>query len=142
MTSGVSPTAHPSERRQLPAKITLAPVTRGSGQSFTDAALNATTQGGVSAVIDGELYAYTGELGSLGAALASGVASLGPVDPQLVQPIGQVISNGQIIAGQSSPGRFYVAQLVDGNGGTRFQFGLGDRASFIIRKEGEFLLVW
>lgn len=44
-------------------------------------------------------------------------------------PIGEVISNGKIIAGRSSPQTFYVAQFVDKNGEVEDGFGFGNLPS-------------
>jgi hypothetical protein len=106
----------------------LVPVIRGNGQSLTQASIAFSgQQGGASNdVIDGEQFEFNGLLGSVSNKVGYGIANNTTLDPSDVTPIGQVVSDGSVVAGRSSPLTFYVAQVPNGADDSTFQFGVGN----------------
>jgi hypothetical protein len=97
----------------------LVPVIRKSKEMFTDTAIAAEKKYGLTLVVNGEQYKL-----STASKLWSLVGS--PEDPSSTITIGEVIQDGKVVSGISSPLSFYVAEVRDDKGNLNYKFGQGD----------------
>jgi hypothetical protein len=98
----------------------LVPVLRPNGETFTEASVAAEQQSGIDTVVNGELY----DVDTWGKGMLAVGATVNPSD---ISPQGEIIQNGQQIAGgKPSSQTFYVSETIDKNGNTNFVFGQGN----------------